>query len=102
MNRYYLVNVSGPANRWTQVVDALVPVPGRRELPHDLLHWRTSLDNTLRIVQSDTDDAEHASLILLAWVSLLGGFDEATGLAGASVHAYLAANSAAWERPIGV
>lgn len=101
MNRYYLVNVSGPVIRWTQVVDGLNPVPGRRELPHDLLHWRTSLDGTLRLIQAETDDAEHAYLISLAWVSLLGAFNEATGQPDAAVLAYLAANSAAWNRPMG-
>lgn len=93
-DRYYLVNVSGPANRWTQIVDAVAPVPGRRELPHDLLHWRTSLDNTLRIIQADTDDAEHAYLIGRAYITYL---DTDPG----AVRDYITANSAAWERPTG-
>jgi len=88
-------------NRWTQIADALSPTPGRRELPHQLLHWRASVDGTMRLIQAETNDHEHTFLVSLAWVSMLGGFDEATGQADAAVHAYITANSAAWRRPIG-
>lgn len=98
-NRYYLVDVSGPANRWTQIVGALAPVPGRRTLSHDILHWRASLDNTQRMIQAETNDSEHLNLLSYTGVSWIGNFDEATGQAEASVHIYLAANAAAWTRP---
>ncbi len=100
-SRYYVANVSGAASRWTNIVDATQPVPGRRALPHQLLHWRVSLDGSMRLIQAETNDAEHAYLVSLAWVTYLGAYDDMTAQADTAVHTYLAANAAAWERPMG-
>ncbi len=96
-SRYYVANVSGAASRWANIVDATQPVPGRRALPHQLLHWRVSLDGSMRLIQAETNDAEHAYLVSLAWVTYLGAHDDVTAQADTAVHTYIAANAAAWE-----
>lgn len=97
MNRYYLVNLVGAT--LTPALNLLPPVPGRREEPHDLAHWRTSVDGTLAILQAETNTAEHAALLALSLpsVSTLGTFDVATGRASQPVYDYLANNAAIWR-----
>ncbi len=93
-NRYYVANVGNQPTRWTDIVTRAPPIPGRRALPHDLLHWRVSLDSTQYLFQAETDTTEHAYLIGRAYITYL---DTDPG----AVQAYITANSAAWERPIG-
>ncbi|MDQ3540461.1 MAG: hypothetical protein M3440_07210 [Chloroflexota bacterium] len=93
-NRYYVADLSNQPSRWTDIVNRSPPVPGRRELPHDLIHWRVSVDGTQHLLQVETNDAEHAYLSSRAYITYL---DTDPGV----VHAYITTNSAAWERPIG-
>ncbi len=95
MNRYYLVGVTGPATRWVDIVNRSPSIPGRRDLPQDLLHWRVSLDGTQHLIQVETDDTEHAYLSSRNYITYL---DTDPG----AVRGYITANSAAWERPTGV
>ncbi len=94
MNRYYVMDLANQPSRWTYIVTRSPPIPGRRELPPDLLHWRVSVDGTRHLFQAETNDAEHAYLIGRNYITYL---DTDPG----AVRAYITANSAAWERPIG-
>ncbi len=100
-NRYYVAVVTGPVTRWTQIVDALGPVPGRRQLPHQLIHWRNSINGNQRIFQAETNDSEHAYLVSLAWVTYLGLYDDVAMVADPAVVAYLATNTALWNPVVG-
>ncbi len=94
MNRYYVANVGNQPTRWADIVTRSPSIEGRRALPHDLLHWRVSLDGTQHLFQVETNDVEHAYLIGRAYITYL---DTDPG----AVRDYITANSAAWERPIG-
>ena len=94
MNRYYVMDIASQPTRWTDIVSRSPPIPGRRTLPHDLLHWRVSLDGTKHLFQIETDATEHAYLIGRAYITYL---DTDPGV----VRDYITANSTAWERPIG-
>ncbi len=93
-NRYYLFQATGPATRWADIVTRSPSIPGRRELPPDLLHWRVSLDGTQYLIQVETNDTEHAYLSSRAYITYLDANPNV-------VRDYITANSAAWERPIG-
>ncbi|MDQ3540357.1 MAG: hypothetical protein M3440_06680 [Chloroflexota bacterium] len=94
MNRYYVVDLATQPSRWTDIVTRSPPMPGRRELPNDLLHWRVSLDGTRYLFQVETNDTEHAYLSSRAYITYL---DTDPG----AVRDYITASSAAWERPKG-
>ena len=94
VNRYYVIDVSAQPSRWTDIVTRSPPIPGRRDLSHDLLHWRVSVDGTQYLFQVETDITEHAYLIGRNYITYL---DTAPGV----VRDYITTNSATWERPIG-
>ncbi len=99
-NRYYLIDLVSPPSapgRLERHYGRLSRATGVRELPHEIGHGRLSLDGMAAIVQGESSDAEHAS-ILNDKAVLHGLYDPANGTADQAVRDYLAANRAAWER----
>lgn len=99
MNRYYLVDFGNARVGRLAALQARFEAPpaGRRERPERLLHYRTNLAGTQAIAQGELTAAAHAALVALPWVTYLGDFDPATGLAAPAVYAYIASHKADWE-----
>ena len=95
--RYYLIDLgSTPGNRQsrlTQIRNIITDGGGGRVLPHQLFNYRTSLDGRYLLGDAEVSAEEDASLGALGFVTYIGDVEAA--------RAYLAANLAMWERPIG-